>query len=65
MNKIQHSSNNNVLGAPTGWVQGDVPCAALPVTHTECDGLACVVSYWCPTAEELAVLNATGGFAYT
>lgn len=60
MNKIQHPSNNGVLGAPAGWVQGDNPCGALPITRTECDGLAVVKSYWRPDAEELAALNAGG-----
>ncbi len=63
MNKIQHSTNNAVLGAPRGWNQGEVPCDALPVTRTECEGLAVVVSYWRPTAEELAVLVAGGSVA--
>ena len=45
MNKIQPPSNNGVLGAPAGWDQGDLPA---------------VVSYWHPSAEELAVLNSGG-----
>lgn len=58
MNKIQHPSNNGVLGAPKGWEQGKIPCSALAVTHTEVDGAPCVVSYWRPTEQELAELNA-------
>jgi hypothetical protein len=56
MNKMQHSSNNGVLGAPAGWDQNELPCGALPVTHTECDGVPAVVSYWKPSANELALL---------
>ena len=63
MNRHQHHTNNAVLGAPKGWDQGEVPCGALPITRTECDGLPCVVSYWKPTADELAMLNAGGSVA--
>lgn len=58
MNRTQHPSNNAVLGAPQGWDQNELPCGALPITRTVCDGVAAVVSYWTPTAEELAALNA-------
>ena len=40
MNKIQHLSNNGVLGAPAGWDQGDLPCNALPITRTHVGDLA-------------------------
>ena len=63
LNKIQHPSNNGVLGAPAGWDQGHVPCSALAITRTEVDGLPVVVSYWRPDADELAVLNAGGSVA--
>lgn len=63
MNKIQHPSNNGVLGAPAGWDQGELPCSALPITRTHVGDLPAVVSYWCPSAEELAVLNAGGSIA--
>lgn len=58
MNRIQHPSNNAVLGAPAEWDQQDLPCGALPVTRTQVDGFPVVVSFWRPTAEELAALNA-------
>jgi len=58
MNRMQHPSNNAVLGAPAGWDQKEVPCGALPITRTECEGLPVVVSFWRPTSEELAALNA-------
>jgi len=60
MQKIQHPSNNGVLGAPAGWDQGELPCNALPITRTHVGDLPAVVSYWRPDAEELAVLNAGG-----
>jgi hypothetical protein len=58
MNRMQHPSNNGVLGAPAGWDQKELPCGALPITRTECEGMQVVVSYWRPTTEELAALNA-------
>ncbi|MGK5020739.1 hypothetical protein [Janthinobacterium sp. LB2P10] len=60
MQKIQHPSNNGVLGAPAGWDQGELPCGALPITRTHVGDLPAVVSYWRPSVEELAVLNAGG-----
>lgn len=63
MNKMQHPSNNAVLGAPAGWDQEQLPCSALPVTRTEWDGVPAVVSFWKPTAEELALLAAGGSVA--
>jgi hypothetical protein len=63
MNKMQHPSNNAVLGAPAGWDQNQLPCSALPITRTEWDGMPAVVSFWKPTAEELAQLAAGGSVA--
>ena len=60
MNRHEHPSNNAVLGAPKGWDQAALPCGALPVTRTEAEGQPCIASYWKPTAEELAALNAGG-----
>jgi hypothetical protein len=61
MRATQHPSNTRVLGAPEGWNQGDLPCHAIPVTdQVYPEGIRAVVSYWQPTAEELAVLNAGG-----
>lgn len=58
----QHPSNNHVFGAPGGWDQDKLPCSALPVTlgPTDEGGWAGIMSYWKPTDEELAVLNAGG-----
>lgn len=57
MNRHQHHSNNDVLRAPPG-----VPieeCMALAITRIEYpDGTPAVASYWMPTADELARLNA-------
>ncbi|MRW88853.1 hypothetical protein GJ699_02525 [Duganella sp. FT80W] len=60
MNKIQHPSNNAVLGAPEGWNQAELPCEALAITRSEYAGMPVVKSYWRPSAEELAILNAGG-----
>lgn len=60
MQKIKHPSNNDVLGAPAGWNQGALPCSALPITRAKFGEMEAVVSYWRPSAEELAVLNAGG-----
>lgn len=60
MNKIQHPSNTDVLGAPAGWDQGELPCNSLPVTRTHIGDLPAVLSYWRPDADELAALNAGG-----
>lgn len=63
MQKIQHPSNNGVLGAPAGWDQGELPCGALPITRAHVGDLPAVVSYWRPSVEELAVLNSGGSIA--
>lgn len=63
MNRHQHPSNNAVLGAPAGWDQGELPCSALSITRVTYDGINAVMSYWKPTAEELAMLNAGGSVA--
>lgn len=59
MNKTQHISNNDVLGAPQGWDQNRLPCNALPITRASVkmddqEELTEVVkSYWTPTLLEL------------
>lgn len=60
MNPTQHSSNNRVLGAPPGWDQQTTPVSALAVTDTRFNGTPGVASFWRPSAEELAALNAGG-----
>lgn len=61
MRATQHPSNTRVLGAPDGWNQGDLECHALPVTDVVYPGgVRALMSFWQPTAEELAVLNAGG-----
>lgn len=58
MNRIQHPSNNAVLGAPPGTPIDE--CSALPITRVRyADGTDAVVSYWEPTHQEL-LLMATG-----
>lgn len=63
MNCYRHHTNNDALRAPNSWDQAQLPCSALPVTRTECDGIPAVVSYWRPTENELAILAAGGSIA--
>jgi len=44
MQKIQHTSNNGVLGAPVGWNLAELPCNALPITRTHVGDLPAVLS---------------------
>lgn len=60
MRATQHSSNTRVLGAPAGWKQGVLPVGALPITDSKQNGIHTVVSFYAPTAEDLAILNARG-----
>lgn len=57
MHKVQHPSNNAVLGAPAGWNQQAVECGALPVTRFVHNGVHMQASFWMPTPNELAALN--------
>lgn len=63
MRFVQHRSNNQVLGAPAGWNQNELPCGALPVTRTEVEGRHAMVSFWRPEPEELELLKAGGTVA--
>ena len=57
MNPTQHPSNNDLLGAPPDASIEE--CQALPITRVNYVGVApAVVSFWLPTAEQLALLNA-------
>lgn len=58
MRFVQHPSNNRVLGAPAGWDQSQATCNALCVTDVDCNGTPAVVSYWQPTAEDIAAMQA-------
>ncbi|WP_044528699.1 hypothetical protein [Herbaspirillum sp. B65] len=58
MNFTTHPSNNGVLGAPAGWDQERIACDGLPVTCSEISGQQVVISYWQPSAEEIALLVA-------
>ena len=58
MNRMQHPSNNDVLGAPEGWDQSELPCNALPITRVDWGGLPAVVSFWTPTPEEIEAIKA-------
>lgn len=68
MNHFLHPGCNFVFNAPEGWADDptNIPCDALPVERTYVQGLKstpCIVSYWRPTAEELAFLNNGGHVA--
>lgn len=56
MDRHQHPSNNDVLGAPAG-----MPielCSALAITRVEyAGGVQGILSWWKPTGEELKLLN--------
>lgn len=52
MNRVQHPSNNAVLGAPVGWKQGELPCGALPITRTEVNGVPAIACWFQPTERE-------------
>jgi hypothetical protein len=57
MNRVQHASNNAVLGAPPGATIEE--CNALPITRLQfADGTHACASYWQPSREELALLAA-------
>lgn len=52
----RHPNCNHVFGAPADMPSGQ--CGALPVILYEEDGSAWAQSFWKPTAEQLAALNA-------
>ena len=58
MEPVQFKGQQRFLGAPRGWDQDDTECVALPVKLSEVNGLPALTSYWKPTPEELAALNA-------
>lgn len=60
VNHTRHSSCNGALGAPDGWDQDQLPCDAIAITRSTVEGYPCVSSFWRPTPEELALLNAGG-----
>lgn len=63
MRPTQHPSNTRVLGAPAGWDQQQLECSALAITDVTVDEQPAVVSFWQPSTEELAILNAGGTIA--
>lgn len=57
MNPIQHPSANDVLGAPPGIPHDLV--RPLPITRFQFERMGpALCSWWLPTPEELALLNA-------
>lgn len=63
MNRHLHHTNNALLNVPGVAVQTPLPGNALPVTRTQCDGMAAMVSYWKPSENELAILASGGSVA--
>jgi hypothetical protein len=63
MMPTQHTSNNDVLGAPKDWDQGAMPCGALAITRCDIDGLPCIMSFWRPSLEEINILKEGGTVA--
>lgn len=57
---VEFEGQSLLLGAPKGWNQrGGVECGFLPVRVDRAgNGEPMLVSYWRPTPEELAALNA-------
>lgn len=60
MRPTQHITNNRVLGAPDGWDQTELPCSAIAITDVVVDGVPAIMTFWRPSPDELAVLNAGG-----
>ena len=61
MQFFNHPGCNTFFGAPAGWAEDptNIPCHVLPAERTHIQGeksTPCVVSYWRPTQEELAIL---------
>lgn len=58
MNRMQHPSNNAVLGAPEGWDQKSLPCGAMPITQVTIDGVPGIVGWFQPSEDErIAIAN--------
>jgi hypothetical protein len=54
MNFVPHSTNNMILNPPVGMQN----CDPLPATMMINDNQTVIASFWMPTSEELAALNA-------
>lgn len=65
MNHTRHSSCNDALGAPPGWDHTQLPCDAVAITRSQVRGMHCVSTFWLPSPEELAALNAGGSVVLT
>lgn len=59
MEPIYHSTNNMTLGPPKDVKPGECQSLSATMTHDEV-GRRCMVSFWKPTPEELALLNSNG-----
>lgn len=58
---VENEFTTRRLKAPPDWdEEKNGKCDTLPITDAVHNGLPCVMSFWKPTAEELAHLNANG-----
>ena len=61
MQTTNHPLADRVIGAPTNWDEAlHGPCDALHVMVAKIDNMRMLCSFWKPTPEELAELNAGG-----
>lgn len=61
MRIVEFEGQTGLLGAPEHWNQkGGIECGYLPYVSEVVGGYRAVSSYWKPTPEELAELNAGG-----
>lgn len=58
MDILEFEGQTRVLGAPRNWDQQRIECGGLPIIDYEISGVPCMSSFWKPTEEELAQLNA-------
>lgn len=56
MKAHQHASTNGLLGKPSGVSESE--CGPLPITRVNFTNVKVCFSFWRPSAEELALLNA-------
>lgn len=60
MTPTPHHTNTRTLGTPEGWNQAELPVVDLGITDTVQGGVPTIMSFWKPTAAELALLNGGG-----
>lgn len=60
MDIIRHESTTRELGAPKTWDQTESECVTLPIVDVPTPQGNAMISFWKPSHEELAELNANG-----